>query len=259
MENFEKTFDNASQDYDTTRPLYVRGIYDEIFRYKPVGEESRVLEIGIGSGKATLPILEKGCRLQAVEPGDSLADIAEQRFEKYERFSLYRQRLEDFRERPESFDLIYSATAFHWIPEEYGYRRVYELLKKGGAFARFAYHAGPDQGRKALSREIQDLYREYMSHEDAPGEYGEDDAAETARIAEKYGFSDITYRLYHTEKDFSADGYLKLLRTYPDHMRLEEEKRRKLFDGIHRLIQMNGGVITVYYTMDLQLARKSVP
>ena len=35
-------------------------------------------------------------------------------------------------------DLVYSASAFHWIPEEIGYSKVYEMLKPGGAFARFA-------------------------------------------------------------------------------------------------------------------------
>lgn len=49
-----------------------------------------------------------------------------------------------------SFDLVYAVTAFHWIPEEYGYRCVYNLLKSGGVFARFTYHAGTDKGRRGL-------------------------------------------------------------------------------------------------------------
>ena len=43
---------------------------------------------------------------------------------------------------------------------------------------------------------------------------------------------------------------------YPDHMKLEESNRHALFNGIHQAILRNGGVITVYYTMDLELARK---
>ena len=49
---------------------------------------------------------------------------------------------------------------------------------------------------------------------------------------------------------------MALLRTYPDHMSLEEDSRGKLFDGIHSAITQNGGTITVYYTMDLELAEK---
>ena len=50
---------------------------------------------------------------------------------------------------------------------------------------------------------------------------------------------------------------MELLRTYPDHMKLEEEKREKLFTGIYEAIQRHGGVITVYYVMDLELGRKA--
>ena len=71
-----------------------------------------------------------------------------------------------------------------------------------------------------------------------------------------YGFRDTAYKLYHTTKDFTADEYMALLRTYPDHMRLDPEDRKQLFAGIYHAIERNGGTMTVYYTMDLELARK---
>lgn len=37
------------------------------------------------------------------------------------------------------FDTV--ASAFHWVPEEIGYSKVYAMLKPGGAFARFAIDA----------------------------------------------------------------------------------------------------------------------
>ena len=43
-----------------------------------------------------------------------------------------------------AYDLVYSASAFHWIPEEIGYPKVYGMLKPGGAFARFANHPNRD-------------------------------------------------------------------------------------------------------------------
>ena len=155
----------------------------------------------------------------------------------------------------DGFDLIYAATAFHWIPEEYGYPRVYDLLKDGGAFARFRYHAGPDEGRPALTDEIQSLYREYMQRE-KPAAFTEADAEAIADLAARYGFTDTQYRVYRTAKNFTADEYLSLLQTYPDHMKLDEPQRNALFNGIYRAIRRSGGTITVYYTMDLELARK---
>lgn len=96
----------------------------------------------------------------------------------------------------------------------------------------------------------------YLHEVPAPKEYSGPDAEKTARIAEKYGFTDTEYRLYHLTKDFTADEYMNLLRTYPNHMAMEEINRDKLFEGIHSAINNHGGIITVYYTVDLELARK---
>lgn len=95
-----------------------------------------------------------------------------------------------------------------------------------------------------------------MNFKGEPKEYCEDEAKKLAQIAEKYGFVDTKYNLYHMTKDFTADEYMGLLNTYPDHMEIEKTNREKLFNGIHTAMNKNGGVITVYYTMDLELARK---
>ena len=256
MTDFERTFDNAVEEYDDNRPMYPTQLFADLLAYQPLGTNSCALEIGLGSGKASKPVLDTGCRLVGVEPGEQLAAVAKARFQSYPNFSLHQQTLQEYQGREGSFDLIYAATAFHWIAEEYGYPRVYELLKPGGTFARFAYHAGQDQGRKALAEEIQEVYRACMPGSKTPVLFGQADAERLAGLAVKYGFADSTYKLYHITKDFTADRYIDLLKTYPNHMALEETNRKKLFHGIYQAIVRHGGVITIYYTMDMELARK---
>lgn len=256
MATFEKTFDNATSDYDKSRPTYIKEIYEDIFHYKPINSDSYVLEIGLGTGKASRPILDTQCHFIGIEPGEQLSDLARKRYQAYANFSLFNQTLQEFVGYDKSFDLIYAATAFHWIPEEYGYNRVFNLLKHGGAFARFAYHAGVDKGREAMTEEIQEIYSKYLQLKERPKEYGMEDAKKIAEIACQYGFSDTTYRLYSVTKDFTADEYMALLRTYPNHMKVGELDRKMLFEGIHSAINNHGGIITVYYAMDLELARK---
>lgn len=194
MSEFERTFDDAVTDYEKSRPAYVKELYEDIFRYKPIDACSKVLEIGIGTGKAAGPILEKQCVFDAIEPGEKLAEFAGEKFSQYKKFHIYNQTLQDYVCTPETYDLIYAATAFHWIPEEYGYPRVYELLKKGGAFARFAYHAGGDKKREELTAGLQRLYEKYMYNTRKTKEYGENDAEKLAETARKYGFADRNIR-----------------------------------------------------------------
>ena len=155
-----------------------------------------------------------------------------------------------------SCDLIYSASAFHWIPEEIGYPKVFDMLKSGGVFARFANHPHKDKRREDLWREIQKLYAIYMPGVSEPKEYTEEDAKNLADIASKYGFIDICYKLYYRTRSFTAEEYLELLSTYSDHAVLAESVKKEFFSKIKDIINDYGGQITIYDTIDLQLARK---
>jgi len=256
MIEFERTFDNSAEGYDRIRPDYPQELYRDIFSRKQITAESDVLEIGLGTGKASQPFLETHCRFTGIEPGENLAALANMKYKNYSRFSLRTQTLQEFECPAESFDLIYAATAFHWIEEEYGYRRVFDLLKKGGIFARFAYHASPDRKRVALTDEIGELYGKFFSAPRKAKEFGDAEAKTLADIALKYGFASTEHKLYRMKKDFTADEYMTLLCTYPDHMALERDRRELLFGGIHCAINRHGGIITVNYIYDLELAAK---
>ena len=75
-------------------------------------------------------------------------------------------------------------------------------------------------------------------------------------VAARYGFVDIQYKLYHRVRTFTAAEYVQLVGTYSDHVALEEEKRKRFFAEIRQVIERLGGEISIYDTLDLQLARK---
>lgn len=252
----ETTFNSVYTQYDKWRPTYVKELYDDIFDAIEINSSSKVLEVGIGTGQATLPILETGCSLTAVELGDQLAEFSRNKYKSYEKFNVRNLAFQNFECPSNSFDLIYSATAFHWIPEEIGYPKVFEMLKSGGVFARFANHPNKDKERTNLHKAFENIYAKYMPDSLRGAEYSEEDAKNIADIAEKYGFIDISYKIYHRTRNFTADEYVLLLGTYSDHISMEENKRMKFFDEIRGTINDNGGIITIYDTIDLQLARK---
>ena len=95
-----------------------------------------------------------------------------------------------------------------------------------------------------------------MPGSSSPDKYREEDAWRLAETARKYGFDDISCRLYHRTRVFTAEEYTALLGTYSDHIAIEEQKRRKFFSEIEQAIQHSGGQITLFDTIDLELARK---
>ena len=146
------TFDTVADTYEKLRPRYVDELYQTIFDYAPINNTSRVVEIGIGGGQATLPFLKTGCDLVAIDYGENFCEICREKFKSYSNFSAVSGKFEDI-ELSGEYDLIYSASAFHWIPEEIGYKKVYDMLKDGGIFARFANHPYRDKGTEPSSQQ----------------------------------------------------------------------------------------------------------
>ena len=155
----EWTFDTVSSTYEKMRLGYVGELYEKIFEYIPINEKSNVIEVGIGGGQATEPVLKTGCRLTAVEYGKNFAQLCKEKFKTYSNFSVINDKFENTDFKDSTCDLVYSATAFHWIPEEIGYSKVFSILKSGGVFARFANHPFKDKENPELSHEIDKLLK----------------------------------------------------------------------------------------------------
>lgn len=255
------TFDTAVSNYDKMRPGYVDELYQAIFKYIPIDGNSIVAEVGSGSGQATLPVLKTDCKLTAVEYGENFSELLKNKFKDFPKFSVVTGKFEEVSLDEGVFDLVFSATAFHWVPEKEGYEKVYRMLKKGGAFARFANRPRNCQNEPELGEEIQALYNEYFNkqHNIKSGTkkwFTEEDAKAISLIPEKYGFTNIKYFLFYRERVFTASEYTKLLGTYSDHIAIEESIRKVFFSKIEDAINRYGGTITISDTLDLELARK---
>ncbi len=261
VKGLEKTFDTVASTYEKFRPGYTDELYQTIFDYIALDESSYVVEVGIGGGQATLPFLKTGCHLTAVEYGEHFSALCREKFKEYPNFAVVTGKFEDTDFSDDTYDLVYSASAFHWVPERIGYTKVFSMLKSGGVFARFANHPYPAKESASLSEEMEKIYGEYyypFYHKEpaVPTEYSEEQAIQRAKIAEKYGFIDTKCALFHRTRTFSATEYTTLLGTYSDHIAIEESIRKKFFSKLEDAIHRHGGSITLYDTIDLQLARK---
>lgn len=254
----ETTFNTVAAQYDRMRPTYVEELYDDIWSYGGFGTDVKAVEVGIGTGQATQPVLNRGAFVTAVELGADLAAYCERKFAFDPKFSVVNMPFQDFDAPPNSCDLIYSASAFHWIPEEIGYRKVFEMIRPGGVFARFANHPYKDKGKEELHEAMQALYAKYMPRSKFHAEYDIEDARARAETGDRYGFTDTQYKLYKRTRTFTAQQYTELLGTYSDHIALGPEVQQEFFALIREEINRFGGTITIYDTIDLQMHRKPV-
>lgn len=247
-------FDEDTANYDKYRPAYAPALFEELLAYAAPGRGKRALEIGVGTGQATLPILETGCSVTAVELGEHLAAYVRQKFSSYPAFQVVTGDFAEF--SGGGFDLLYSATAFHWIPDDVGYPKALDLLKSGGALALFWNHPFVARADCPLHCEIQKAYQKYRPASTPPAEFRAEDCAKILERLERYGFTDTRAKLFYQTRTLAAEEYICLLNTYSDHRALPEAARRGLEGEITDAIRRFGGTLNIYDTMDLYLARK---
>lgn len=235
---------------------YVPEIYEEILKNVALNRESQVLEVGIGFGQATAPILATGAKVTALEPDENVAKICTETFADCENLTVVPVKMEDYEGEDEAFDLVYSASAFHEVKQDIGYTKAYAMLKKGGIFARFSNHAMRDIARPNLSAAIQKLYTIYLPKTGTPRPYKEVQAQKRAEIALKYGFEEISYKRFYRTRTYTADELIAYLATDEDHLAISDTKREAFFNELRKTMERYGGKITYYDTIDLQIAKK---
>lgn len=254
-------FDEDAANYDRWRPRYCEALFSDVIAYSRLNGEKRAVEIGCGTGQATEPFLKTGCAVTAIEHGGNLAAFVRKKFGHYRNFQVQNIGFEKFQFARSAFDLVYAATAFHWIPEEIGYRNVYDMLKSGGTVALFWNRPFVARDDNPLHRKIQSLYEKYASNgERSAGQKPvEDDAEKYRRVSsalERYGFVDIECRIYRYTRTFCAQDYVSLLNTYSDHRAMRLSARVCFEEEIKAAIDEFGGTLDVFDTMDLHLGRK---
>lgn len=251
--DLRKTFNTDEYNYDKSRPDYPKELFEDIFDYVKLSGNSNVLEIGIGTGQATLPFLNKCCNLTAVELGDKLASYCAQKYSHFDNFSIINS---DFIEAdlPEkSFDLIYSATAFHWIPKDSGYAKIKSLLKSNGAVALFWNHPFVSSVSDETNLASMAVYEKYRPNDKTTVEFDSIKCQEQINELKQYGFTNIKSKVYKRIRRLTSEEYISLIKTYSDHNALPEKVRKAFENDMRQAIDSVGRVINIYDTIDLYL------
>ena len=131
------TFNTAPTLYEDVRPGYPEELIQDVLDISGLNDHSRILEIGCGTGKATRPFAERGYELICLDIGADLLAVAKKKLKAFPNLSFVEYAFEEW-ESDGKFDLIISATAFHWVDPKVRYLKASEVLKSKGFLAVFS-------------------------------------------------------------------------------------------------------------------------
>src|SRR5690349_14063941 len=134
-EALRTSFDRNADLYDAARPAYPEALVDAVVARSGIRAGGRILEIGAGTGKATVPFARRGYAILALEPGANMAAVLRRNVAAFPAVSVEETTFEAWPGEGPSFDLAISAQAFHWVDPAIRMAKVAGALRPKGALA----------------------------------------------------------------------------------------------------------------------------
>ncbi|GIF09495.1 class I SAM-dependent methyltransferase [Actinoplanes siamensis] len=258
-EMLRTTFGQDAELYDQCRPTYPPQLFTDLATLAGLGPHARVLEIGCGTGQATLPLARMGCHVVAMDLSPDMAAVARRNLAHFPNVSVVATAFEDWQTSDGTFDAVLSATAFHWLDPEVRMIKAADFLRPGGALGIVSTHhiAG---GTNAFFADAQRCYERFDPTTPPGMRLTSDDQTveETAEFERSARFGSAEFRRYEWQQTYTAREYLNLLMTYSGHRAMAPQARAGLFECITHLIDdVYNGEVTKQYRTRLTIAHKT--
>jgi SAM-dependent methyltransferase len=254
------TFGEVAEQYDRSRPSYPAELVDDVLEVAQVGPSERVLEVGAGTGKATILFAERGLSVLALEPSADMAAVARRNCAQYPGVRIEQSDFEHWRPDGVSFPLVFSAQAWHWVAPDVRYSRARQALHERGAVA--AFWNRPDWGESRLRDALGAAYRAAAPELAPDGPMHPTQSSPPAlwgswkrEIDAARDFEQPEIRSYRWTREYSTEAYVSLLETHSDHRLLEPDRRASLLAAVAAVIDEHGGTLRLDYVTLLCLAR----
>lgn len=257
--SLRETYNRSAATYRSVRPDYPAAVFDAVEAYAGLARSARVVEVGVGTGQATLALVSRGWHVVGLEPGSELAAIARRELAPFRNVEIRECTFEEAQLPDDSVDLLAAATSWHWVDPAVGVPKAARVLHRRGVAALWwnAHVPDTDDPRWAPIRAVYDdvapeLARLARLTPDRP------DYDPSAELAVGGHFSGIEEHVFAFSVDYTAESFLALLGTYASHQHLDEQRRQRLFDRLTATIECElGGTVTKPYEAVLVLGRRA--
>lgn len=223
------SFGAVAEAYERHRPGYPAEIVTLIVA-PAIGQVSRAIEIGGGTGKATRVVAAAGIEVVASEPDEAMLGVLAR-----ECAGLPVQpvcaALEDLDVRATgTFDLLYAATAWHWTDPATRWDRAAALVRPGGALAFFGGQLElADERLVEVETQVRSRFLPSSSGFPSPSQSANGLDWPSDELLADERFEDVRQQQLPRRVMLPRDDYLAHLGTRSGYLMLAEADREQVF------------------------------
>lgn len=237
-------FDGLPEIYDRARPEYPPPLFDALFAMLPPrAMPARAVEVGPGTGQATGALLARGAHVTAVEIGANLAAFLARKFADQPRLIVLNAAFEDAALPEASWDLVLSATAYHWVRADTRITKPHVLLAPGGVLAVIDTIQVRDDADRGYFERSHPIYMRYFPqqgpYEVAPAPDVDPPILDEMRASGL--FEDVRVQRWRWDQIYNADQYIDLVRSYSNTYDLAPDVRERFLEEIRAMVAAEPG------------------
>lgn len=257
-----RSFDAWAGEYDRFRPGYPAELFETIRERLDLPARPLVVDLGAGTGRASLAMAELGWRVTAVEPGKPMLDVLRGTAANAGLIiSTVQASAEATGLDPASADLVTAAQAFHWFESDAAMTEMARILKPRGGVGLF-WNVRDGQ-RSAFLADYERLLESHAASRHDTGRYEAVGRQETARAFEAHAAAFMPPELVHLHQEvpMTAEQFMGMAFT-ASYVRVgmspetQERFRWELAALLNRHGHDDGRPFAVPYRIDLWIARR---
>lgn len=251
----KSTFDRVAGLYGSVRRGYPDALIEDVCEFAQLRPADPVLEVGCGAGQATISFATRGYQLTAIDPGPALIDVAKARMPAQSHVNFVVAPFETWDARGETFKLVLSAQAWHWIARDIAFAKAADCLAPQGALAVFGHV--PRALPEPLNSAFKSVYLKYTGRWGAPPEAGYLPTGPLASWFEASArFDRVVHRCYRWSWRHSAASYLDFARTRSDHQIMPADTLDAMLSDLRGAIESCAESFDWPYETHLYMAKR---
>lgn len=233
-------YSSVVQTYNLVRPEYSASLIAQLINTAKFPANANILEIGAGSGKATVHFAQLGYGLTCLEPNPGFCQILAKNCQSYSQVKIINRAIEEWSVQLNYFDFVLAANAWHWLNPTIAESKIYQCLKADGKLI-LLWNMSP-QLDYSLYRKLEPVYQihapQLVRYETEQTQ--REILAELGNIMLASGkFRELRQLIVPCSLNYSAKKYLLLLSTFSPYLNLTENVRQNLWNALNSIFTQN--------------------
>lgn len=244
------SFGRIAEAYDSFRPSYHPDLFRWLVSHFDLSPSSCILEVGSGTGKATMDLLGIGAELDVVEPSEEMTRILSSKIFGENKVKIFTSDFETIDLGDGGYDLVVSGQAWHWVTSGVGSAKASRLLRKGGGLAVFWNRGTVSNSSigEPLAELLEGIDQRPRRSPEGYLIYGPHSRAQHLEELEESGlFSEVTSLSFTWDEVLQGEEASLLMSTLSEIHTLEPEEEARVLAQISEIISRGGGDVEVTF------------